>query len=276
MPRWFAPIAILFLLFSLLISTGCSKLRARDELNKGVRAYKMAQFDTAIEHFKRAIENDPSLLNARVYLATAYASQYVPGHPSAENRRLGETAIRAFENVLEYDPQNVVSLSYIAMMYFGMAGAEKSLDGMRPLFEKSKEFRRRLVEVDPQNPEHYYSIGVIDWSLTYRPRQELRVKLGLGLRPDQPLPPRERRELRAQNAALVDEGIEVLRKAIDMRDDYADAMAYLNLMYREKADLVDSPVERERLLQIADDLVDRAQQIMKKKEVEVPATPASP
>ncbi len=260
MPRSFNPIAVLLLLFSLLISTGCSKLRARDELNKGVRAYKAAQFDTAIEHFKRAIENDPSLLNARVYLATAYASQFVPGHPSDENKRLGKTAIQAFENVLEYDPQNIISLSYIAMLHFGLKD-----------FEKSKEFRRKLIEVEPNNPEHYYSIGVIDWTLTYEPR--MRLKARLRLQPLDPLPARERRELRAQNGALVDEGIEVLRKAIDMKDDYADAMAYLNLMYREKADLVDSPVERERLLQIADDLVDRVQQIMK-KEAEAPAPPA--
>ncbi|NWF86125.1 MAG: hypothetical protein HXY18_20125 [Bryobacteraceae bacterium] len=269
MQRSFTIISVLLLLFCLLVSAGCNKLRARDELNKGVRAYRAAQFDTAIEHFKRAIENDPGLINARVYLATAYATQFVPGHPSAENKRIGQTAIRAFENVLEYDPNNIISLSYIAQLYFGMAGAEKSLEAMRPLFEKSKEFRRRLVEIEPQNPEHYYSIGVIDWSLTYRPRQELRSKLRL-IDPEQPLPPAERRQLRAQNGALVEEGIDVLLKAMDLRANYIDAMAYLNLMYREKADLMDSAIERERLLQIADSLVDRIQKI-RQQEAEAPA-----
>ena len=258
MSRAFTTIAVLLLLFSLLVSAGCSKLRARDELNKGVRAYKAAQFDTAVEHFKRAIENDPSLINARIYLATAYASQFVPGHPSEENKRLGEAAIRAFENVLEYDPENVISLSYIAQIYFGLKE-----------FEKSKEFRRKLIQVEPNNPEHYYSIGVINWTLTYEPR--MRLKARLRLQPIDPLPRRERRRLRAQNEALVEEGIEVLRKAIALKSGYADAMAYLNLMYREKADLVDSAVEREQLLQQADALVDRIQKI-KEQEAEVPAT----
>ena len=56
--------------------SGCSKLKARDLLNKGVAAFKNAQYDTAIEDFKQAKELDPGLMNARLYLATAYASQY--------------------------------------------------------------------------------------------------------------------------------------------------------------------------------------------------------
>src|SRR5271155_4024474 len=62
--------------------SGCSKLRARDLLNKGVTSFKNAQFDAAVEDFKQAKELDPDLLNARLYLATAYASQYIPGAPS--------------------------------------------------------------------------------------------------------------------------------------------------------------------------------------------------
>ncbi len=41
--------------------SGCSKLRARDLLNKGVAAYKNAQYDTAIEDFKEAKDLDPGL-----------------------------------------------------------------------------------------------------------------------------------------------------------------------------------------------------------------------
>jgi len=65
--------------------SGCNKLRARDLLNKGVAAFKNAQFDAAVEDFKEAKDLDPDLLNARLYLATAYASQYIPGAPSDRN-----------------------------------------------------------------------------------------------------------------------------------------------------------------------------------------------
>ena len=39
---------------ALAAGAGCDKLRARDKLNKGVNAYKNAQFDVAIEDFKEA------------------------------------------------------------------------------------------------------------------------------------------------------------------------------------------------------------------------------
>ena len=66
-----------------------------------MNAYKCAQFDVAIEDFKQAKELDPTLTNAQLYLATAYASQYIPGAPSAENVRNGEQAITEFKEILD-------------------------------------------------------------------------------------------------------------------------------------------------------------------------------
>src|SRR5579862_8291444 len=88
----------------LLSGTGCAKLRARDQLNKGVQSYKNAKFEDAIEHFKNAVELDPSLVTARLYLATAYAQQYIPGADSPDNNRYAEQAIDAFKQVLALNP----------------------------------------------------------------------------------------------------------------------------------------------------------------------------
>lgn len=265
-----AKLTLVLSLLALLVLAGCSKLRARDELNKGVRAYKAGQYEAAITHFQTAIQLDPELLNAQIYLATAYASQYVPGSPSEENKKLAEAAIREFNKVLETDPRNVTALSYIASLYFGMGAAEKTDEGRQAMFEKSKEYRKRLIEVEPQNPEHYYSVGVIDWTLAYAPRMKL--KADLHLRPDEPIPARERRKLAEKNGPLVEEGIAMLQKALDLNPKYLDAIAYLNLMYREKADIVESPAEREKFLQAADDLVDRH----KKLREEMQAAPVAP
>ena len=250
-------VLVAVLLFSVLGLTGCNKLRARDELNKGVRAYKAAQFQAAIDHFKKAIEYDPSLINARLYLATAYASQYIPGAPSVENIKMGEAAIAEFQKVLEMEPNNAAGIASIGSIYFNMSK-----------FDDSKRYNQKLIQLDPNNPEPYYWIGVIDWTLTFKPRMELKSKLGL--KPDEPLPAKQRQELAAKNAQIVEEGIQALRKAIDLRPEYDDAMAYLNLMYREKADIVESPREREELLAAADDLVQKTLDI-KKRRAEAPA-----
>ncbi|MFQ5694640.1 MAG: tetratricopeptide repeat protein [Terriglobia bacterium] len=258
----------------LLSLAGCSKLRARDELNRGVRAYKGGQYGNAIEHFQRAIELDPELLNARVYLATAYATQFVPGSPAEENQKLGEAAIREFEKVLEEDPGNVTALGYIASIYFGLAKPHQVTEAM-PFLDKAKEFRQRLIEVEPQNPEHYYSIGVIDWNITYQRNQQLRTDLGR-LQPDVRLPTRPRRSLAELNGELVEEGITMLERALEVDPGYLDAMSYLNLMYRQKADIVESIQEREDYIDRADELVERYLRLRKQHQKSETATAAIP
>ena len=111
-------LAVLLVLFS---AVGCNKLRARDQLNKGVQAYKNAKYEDAIEHFKDAVELDPSLINARLYLATAYMGQYIPGADSPDNNRYADEAIDVFKQVLALNPpkeQQIHSLKGIASMYF--------------------------------------------------------------------------------------------------------------------------------------------------------------
>ena len=97
-------LTVLMVLLALFSTLGCSKLRARDQLNKGVQAYKNAKYEDAIEHFKNAVDLDPSLVTARLYLATAYAQQYIPGADSPDNNRYAEQAIDVFKQVLAQNP----------------------------------------------------------------------------------------------------------------------------------------------------------------------------
>jgi hypothetical protein len=46
------------LLALLSSSVGCDKLRARDQLNKGVESYKNTHYEQAIDHFQKAVEPD--------------------------------------------------------------------------------------------------------------------------------------------------------------------------------------------------------------------------
>ena len=84
------------------------------------------------------------------------------------------------------------------------------------------------------------------------------------------MPPDVRDEYTKENGQLIDEGIDKLRKALELRPDYDDAMAYLNLLLRRKADEAATPDERASLLKQADDLVDKAKEI-KQKKMEAPA-----
>lgn len=101
-----------------LTSTGCEKLRARDQLNKGVQAYRNARYADAVERFKTAVDLDPNYPIARLYLATAYMSQYIPGAESPENTQMATAAYDQFLKVLDQDPKNTVAIASIASLYF--------------------------------------------------------------------------------------------------------------------------------------------------------------
>jgi tetratricopeptide (TPR) repeat protein len=252
-------------------ASGCAKLKARDMLNKGVAAYRDGKFDAAIEDFKQAKDLDPTLTNARLYLATAYATQYIPGAPSDENIRMGEQAIKEFQDVLGADANNISAIDGIGSILYNMAGTPYT----RARFEESKTYHMKHIALKPEDPEPYYWIGVIDWTLTYRSNLEMRGKWRLSnpgkpLKDDDPLPPQVRDEYAKENGQLIDEGIEKLRKAVELRPDYDDAMAYLNLLLRRKADEATTPEERASLLKEADQLVDKAKEI-KQKKMEAPA-----
>src|SRR5512133_921888 len=115
--RVLAVVAIAVTLFG---AVGCNKLRARDQLNKGVNAYKNAKYEEAIGRFQNAVALDPTLLNAKLYLATAYAQQYIPGVETSENTRNAEQAIGEYQKVLAQDPKNINSVKGIAFLYLQM------------------------------------------------------------------------------------------------------------------------------------------------------------
>jgi hypothetical protein len=59
--------------------------------------------------------------------------------------------------------------------------------------------------------------------------------------------------------------VESLKKAMTLRSDYDDAMAYLNLLYRQKADMETTTEGRDADIKAADDLVDQVKAIKQRK-----------
>jgi tetratricopeptide (TPR) repeat protein len=247
----------------LVAGTGCAKLKARDQLNKGVQAYKNAKYESAIDHFQQAVALDPTLINARLYLATAFAQQYIPGADTPDNNKYAEQAIDQYKIVLNSDPKNINSIKGIAYLYLQMKK-----------FDLAKDFYKKASEADPNDPEPYYSVAVIDWTQTYIPRQEERAKLGM--KPDDSLYAKDKKVcalVKEKNSPNVQEGIDNLNKALQLRPDYDDAMAYLNLMFREKADIECGDAEaRASDLKTADDWVDKTMATKKAKAEKQPGT----
>ena len=238
-----------------VLGTSCNKLKARDQLGQGVQAFKSAQYPQAVERFKTAVQLDPTFPTARLYLATAYMMQYVPGAESPENMQMAGAAQDQFQKVLDQNPNNELAIASIASLYFN----EKKLDDAKQWYEK-------LVSVNPKNKEAYYTLGVIAWTKTFAPRMEARAKLGM--KPEDPGPIKDkkvREELVAKNLPIAEEGIKDLQTALQIDPEYDDAMAYMNLLLREKADLEDSPAAYKKYTDEADNWVQKSLETRKIK-----------
>jgi tetratricopeptide (TPR) repeat protein len=268
-------VAVALLTFAMialaLSATGCAKLKSRDQLNKGVAAYQNGRYDQAIENFKQAKDLDPTLINARIYLATAYANLYVPGAPSEENIRKGQQAVKEFKEILAVDPTNIRAIDGIGLILYNMAGAPFN----RALFDESKSYHLKHIALKPEDPEPYFRVGVIDYTLAYISHVAMRAQWRLAhqgrpLKDDDPMPEDVREAYASQNGPLIDEGINMLRKALELRPDYDDAMAYINLLLRRKADEAAFQSERASLLREADASMEKAKELKQTKK-EVPA-----
>jgi Flp pilus assembly protein TadD len=109
-----------------LASTSCAKLQARDNLNKGVRAFREAHYENAVNYFQKAIELDPELSMAEVYLGTAYLQQYIPGAMSEDNQKNADMAIATFQKILQREPNNPSAIAGLASIYQNTGQLQKA------------------------------------------------------------------------------------------------------------------------------------------------------
>ena len=131
----------------LISATGCSKLRARDQLNKGVQSYKNAKYEEAIEAYK--LSDDPA---AREGIALSLAHL---GRDLEEARRLMETQIAQHPQIQEF--QSLV-LAFILLRAGDREAALRLYRDNVELLET--RFRDDYTDPDPLLAEtlHLYSV----------------------------------------------------------------------------------------------------------------------
>lgn len=268
--------ALLLLALTGLSAQPLGPLDSRGWINKGVQDFKAARFQDAVQSFQRAVDLDPSNSVARLYLASALMTQYVPGAESPENLEFARRAQDEFAKVLEVQPTNTTALSSLASLSFQQAQKKPEQEKLRRL-DESASWYEKLMAADPQNKDAYYSLAVIDWEKWYA--AWMRTRSDLGLRPEQPgpLPNPARQELKAQYSSIIEHGISNLEKALQIDPQYSDAMAYMNLLIRERADLADSPEQYRNEADLADQWVQKALDAKKAEVVtNAPAPPPPP
>jgi len=248
-----------------ILSAGCNKLQSRDNLNKGVNAFKSGQYSAAADDFKTAIDLDPDFPVARLYLATAYMQQYVPGSETPENKRNADAALDQFKKVID-DPKStaenrLLATQSLASLYFNLKD-----------FAKAEDWNKKIIQADPNNKEAYYVLGVIAWTNFVVPDREARA--AQTMTPEAPGPlkdpkgkkdPNIKADLKAKYWDTLTAGIEDEKKALSIDPDYENAMSYMNLLVRYRGDLEDTREQWEADSKEADGWMQKALETTKKK-----------
>jgi tetratricopeptide (TPR) repeat protein len=248
-----------------LFSFGCNKLKSRDNINQGVNAFKIGQYTQAADNFKKAIELDPDLREARLYLATAYMQQYVPGSESPANQHNADAAIEQFNTVKQDDKSSaankLLATESLASLYYNMKD-----------FPKSEQYYKETIQMDPNNKDAYYTLGVLAWT-NFIPADR-QARIDLKMTPEAPGPlaaPKGKKEpdikadLKAKYWDSLTQGLEMEKKALAVDPQYENAMTYTNLLLRYRADLDDTKEQYEADIKQADDWLQKALETTKIK-----------
>ncbi len=151
----------------------------------------------------------------------------------------------------------------------------------------------RRADVESKDAEAQYAVGAFIWTRlftpgggadksAYDPRVEAVApepkRKGRGKKKAEPEPPKPEKQAPAfnvgdiygaQRIALADRGISFLEKALAIRPPYRGAMAYMNLLYRQKSfAYFDKPQEWQKAIDAAE--------VWRKKAMEGHTPPAAP
>ena len=235
-------------------------------VEKGIQAYREGRYPAAVDAFQRAVDLSPNDVNARLRLGTILMARYVPGANSPENSEFARRATSEFEIALRLDPNNQTALLSLAYLSYQEAQGIQESDQKLHKLDESASWYERVLAIDPRNKQAYYAIGVIDWSKWYP--EVVKARAQLAMRSDEPGPlkdPALRRELRERYSSVMEDGISKLQKALDVDPAYNDAMAYMNLMIRNRADLADSPEQYRQEVEAANEWAQKVRDAKKNR-----------
>jgi tetratricopeptide (TPR) repeat protein len=226
-------------LLVLPLASSCRRLEARVELKKGNSHYQQEQYNVALVEYQKGLKLDPSATFAWRSVGLSALALYRPGDDSPKNIEYARIAADAFEKYLRDNPDDAKVQDYLmsilvnSKLYDQALAFVDKLQRQHPNEANDPKWNKYRVNVliqakrledaeklalqtpGPDQPVSLYSIGVAAWNKVYNNNQ---IDF-------------------ATKQQTVELGLRSLRKAIELKPDYYDAMFYLGLMLREKAKL---------------------------------------
>ena len=265
------------LLIAVVALSGCNKIKSKQEVKSGNEFLKAAQYQSALAAYEEALRLDPGETKLHKHIGIAYMGMYQPGSKHAKDLEFAQKAIDNLKQYVAAYPDDKKALEYLVSMYLNTERYDDAIDfyqnnllktnpkdskAMQSLamlyfkkgdFDNGVKWLKARQTVEGNNPEVYYLIGVQAWDRSYN-------------FPD--LDP-------ALRAKIVDEGLESLNKAVEMKPDYFEAVSYINLLYREKAKMETDPAKKQEYTDTANKYLQQALEMRKAAQEKAKAEAAS-
>jgi beta-lactamase regulating signal transducer with metallopeptidase domain len=216
------------------------------ELKLATAAFDAGDFTAAVDHFRKALAQDPNNVNIRLHLANAELRIVHPDGDLAKSPLLAD-ARQQYLEVLARDNGNRQALERLA---------ELDVTMKRP--QEAREVALKLIQADPLNKNACYLVGFVDWGIVYQATEKARQATGAPDQKGQLGDGAARQTLRDQYLPVIEEGLRMTNRAVELDAGYVDAMAYANLLLRAKAAIMDDPAEVAAVNAQADDWMVKA------------------
>jgi tetratricopeptide (TPR) repeat protein len=257
--------AAAFLILAALSLPGCNKIKSKQEIKRGNEFLKAAQYQSALAAYEEALRLDPKETKLHKHIGIAYMGMYQPGSKHPKDLEFAEKAMDHLKKYIAAYPEDKKALEYLVSMYLNTERYDdainfyqndllkrdpkdsKAMQSLAMLYFKKGDFEngvkwlKQRLTIEGTNPEVYYLIGVQAWDRSYN-------------FPD--VNPEER-------ARIVEEGLQALNKAIELKPDYFEAVSYINLLYREKAKIETDPVKKQEYIDTANKYLQQALEMRK-------------
>jgi len=283
--------------------SGCTEVRGRKTIQEANDLYRANKYLEAVAVFEKAESMVPHLPTLWINKGYACRQLIVPGSKKPDAVKAADCALAAFKRFQELKPADERGPSLYIQTLFEAGRFEelvkvfqlrvdknpKDIEAISTLqqifakwekFDEALEWAKKAAEVQPDNAEKQYAVGTFIWQHLYRhgggpiqgsfdprPKEKNQVPV-----PPQPSPGDI---VSQQRLDLADLGIQYLEKAVKLRPAYSDAMAYANLLYRQKAiGSFDDLPEWQKCTDMADEWKKKAEELMKVAAPEPSASPS--
>jgi hypothetical protein len=202
-----------------LIDAG-AELSAKDSGGRTALAHAASSVKT--EAVKALVDSGAAgEKEGRIVMGTTYVNEYYVSNASG----LLEQAAAEFQRSLDADPQNAAALEWMGAIEILRWSDNPTFQQ----FSRANSFLKKAVALDDQDPVRHYWIAATSWKFASG------AKIASN----------------AEVLAILDDGIEHARKAIELDPMYSSAMAYLSLLYQARAERTLDVTERTRFLKLS-------------------------